>query len=628
MDTGGYKRKISAIWSADVAGYSRLMGDDEEATVRTIVAYRSVMAHLIGRHRGRVVDSPGDNLLAEFASVVDALRCAWDVQQELVGRNAELPEKRRMNFRIGINLGDVIEEAGRLYGDGVNVAARLESLAEPGGINLSGSAYDQVKQKLPYGFEFIGEQQVKNIRDPVRAYRVLMGSATPGGGIRIESRERKYPRIVRFLLLGAAFVMLAVGLHFWADMRARFLSGRQTADGAAHQISHGASIAVLPFKNLSGDPDQEYFSDGITNDIITDLSRFRELLVIAADTVFTYKAKTVDIKTVGQELGVRYVLEGSVQKINNTVRINAQLIDASRGTHIWAERYERDYKDIFTVQGDIVQAIVGRLAAQTFKYEQARAMRKAPQDLQAYDYLLQGWAQYQRRTRASNILAGEMFAKALALDPHYAAAHVGLGWVDFAKVSFGWTEFTQKTLDSAFAHGREALELDASDALAHTLLCNVYTLQSQYDLAIREGEQAIELNPNDAATYSQLGWVLLWAGQVDEAATALEMSLRLDSTSSRNAWLHLGMAYYLKGKYEKALEALEKGVIQRPDFPGYYIVLAATYARLGRNGEAARAADKVRRLDPFFEIKSFGSAFRKPAHREAFIAGLREAGLK
>ena len=628
MSTERYTRKISAIWSADVAGYSRLMGDDEETTVRTIVAYRNVMADLIGRHRGRVVDSPGDNLLAEFASVVDAVRCAWDVQQELAGRNAELPEKRRMDFRIGINLGDVIEEAGRLYGDGVNVAARLESLAEPGGINLSGSAYEQVKQKVPHRFEFIGEQQVKNIQDPVRAYRVVMGSATPDGGIRIESRERKYPRIVRLLLLAAGFVVLAVGFYLWADLRGRSLSGRPTADGAGRHMSQGASIAVLPFKNLSGDPEQEYFSDGITNDIITDLSRFRELLVIAGNTVFTYKGRTVEIKTVGQELGVRYALEGSVQKVNNTVRINAQLIDASRGTHIWAHRYERDYKDIFTLQGDIVQAIVAKLAVQTFKYEQARAMRKEPQDLQAYDYLLRGWAHYQRRTRASNIMAGEMFAKAVALDPRYAAAHVGLGWVDFAKVSFGWTEFAQKTLDSAFAHGRDALELDASNALAHALLCNVYTLQGQYDLAIREGEQAIELNPNDASTYSQLGWVLLWAGQVDEAVTALDMSLRLDSTSREQAWLHLGMAYYLKGQYGKALDALEKGVIQKPDFAGFHIALAATYARLGRNEEATREADTVRRLDPFFEIESFGSAFRTPAHREAFVVGLRQAGLK
>jgi adenylate cyclase len=628
MDTGRYKRKISAIWSADVAGYSRLMGEDEEATVRTIVAYRSVIADLIGRHRGRVVDSPGDNLLAEFASVVDALRCAWDVQQELAGRNAELPEKRRMDFRIGINLGDVIEEAGRLYGDGVNVAARLESLAEPGGINLSGSAYDQVKQKVPYRFEFIGEQQVKNIRDPVRAYRVVMDPATPMGDIRVESRERKHPGIGRLLLPAAGLVVLVVGFYLWANLRARSPSERPTTDVAGRQMSQGASIAVLPFQNLSGDPEQEYFSDGITNDIITDLSRFRDLLVIASNTVFTYKGKTVDVKTVGKELRVRYVLEGSVQKIKNSVRINAQLIDASNGTHIWADRYERDYKDIFTLQGDIVQAIVAKLAVQTFKYEQARAMRKKPRDLHAYDYLLRGWADYQRRTRASNIQAGEMFAKAVALDPRYAAAHAGLGWVDLAKVSLGWTEFTQKTLDSAFAHGREALELDASNASAHALLCNVYALQGQYDLAIREGEQAIELNPNDASTYSQLGWVLLWAGQVDEAVAALEMSLRLDSTSSRNAWLHLGMAYYLKGEYRKALDTLEKGVIKSPNFAGYYIALAATYARLDRNEEAARAADTLRRLDPFFSIESFGSAFRKPAHREAFVVGLRQAGLQ
>ncbi len=628
MNTGSFNRKISAIFSADVKGYSRLMGDDEEATVGTITAYREVIAGLIDRHRGRVVDSPGDNLLAEFASVVDALRCAWDVQQELAGRNAQLAENRRMRFRIGINLGDVIEEEGRLYGDGVNVAARLESLAQPGGINISGTAYDQVKNKLPYRFDYTGEQQVKNIADPVRTYRVVMDPQAPGAAVRTESKRRSLPRGGRLAMIAIGIIVLSVGFYFWVDMHARSLSDRSPKGPVPEQISQRASIAVLPFKNLSGDPQQEYFSDGITNDIITDLSRFGQLLVIASNTVFTYKGKTVGIRTVGQELGVRYILEGSVQKVEDRVRINAQLIDAADGTHIWAERYERGFQDIFRLQGDIVQAIVTTLAINITQSERTRAMRKRPQDLQAYDYLLRGWAHYHRRTRASNFLAEEMFAKAAELDPLYSSAYVGLGWVEYSRVGYGWTEFPQKALESAFSFGRKALELDAANASAHTLLCNVYTFQNQYDLAIREAEQALEINPNDAYTLSQLGWALLWAGRVDQAVTALEKSLRLDSTSVRNAWLHLGTAYYLKGQYAKALEILEKGVVKRPEFVGYYLLLAATYARLGRTDEAARAADTVRRLDPFFEVESFGTAFRTPAHREAIIAGLRKAGLK
>ena len=629
MNTKSYHRKISAIWSADVTGYSRLMGDDEEETVHTLTQYRSIMSDLIGKHRGRVVDSPGDNLLAEFSSMVDALRCAWDVQQELAKRNAELTENRRMVFRIGINLGDVIEEKGELYGDGVNVAARLESLAEPGGIHISGAVYDQVKNKLPFQFEYAGEQTVKNIQDPVRTYRVVMDSTLPAGRIQTQSKSRKQSRAGMILLSAAFIAVLGAGFYFWVDMHGRSLSRRPPASGTADQLfSQKASIAVLPFKNLSGDPEQEYFSDGITNDIITDLSRFRDLLVIASNSVFLFKGKTVDIKAVGQELGVRYVLEGSVQKAGGSLRINAQLIDASNGTHIWAERYKREYIDIFKLQGDLVQAIVAKLAIKTFQYEQARAMRKKPQDLQAYDYLLRGYAYYHQRTRAAYTRAREMFSKALELDAFYAASYVGLGQLEYGKVAYGWTEFPGKTLANAFKYGQKALELDESNASAHSLLSSIYTFQNKYDLAIKEAERAIELNPNDSGSYNELGWALLWSGRLDEAIAALEMSLRLDSSSPRNIWWHLGIAYYLKERYEKALNILSAGLIKRPNFVGYHIALAATYARLGRPQEAARAAADVRRLDPFFEIASFGTGFRQPAHREAIVAGLREAGLK
>jgi adenylate cyclase len=629
MNPGSYKRKISAIWSADVAGYSRLMGDDEEKTIQTLTQYRQVMSELIGQHRGRVVDSPGDNLLAEFSSVVEALRCAWDVQLELANRNARLHENRRMFFRIGINLGDVIEEQGELYGDGVNVAARLESLAEAGGIQLSGTVYDQVKNKLPFQFEYSGEQQVKNIQDPVRAYRVVMGSELLSGRIQNRAKRRKLSRAGKFVLLTVAIAVLGLGFYYWVDLHGRLLSGNPSAGSAPlDTLSQRASIAVLPFKNLSGDSEQEYFSDGITNDIITDLSRFRNLLVIASNTVFQYKGQTVNIINVGQELGVRYILEGSVQKADDSVRINAQLINAANGAHVWAERYHREYRDIFKLQGDIVQAIVAKLAIKTFQNEQARAMRKKPQDLQAYDYLLRGYAYYHQRTRAAYSMAREMFAKAVELDPYYADAYVGSGSLEYEKVGYGWTEFPDKALANAFAFGQKALELDESNAAAHSLLSSVYTFQNKLDLAIKQAERAIELNPNDSGSYNELGWALLWSGRLDDAVAALQMSLRLDSSSPRNIWWHLGIAYYLKQRYDKALNILEEGLIKRPNFSGYHIALAATYARLGRPEEAARAAADVRRLDPFFEVESFGTGFRQPAHREAIVAGLRAAGLK
>jgi adenylate cyclase len=623
-----YKRKISAILSADVAGYGRLMGDDEDATVRTLTGYRNVISDLVRQHHGRVIDSPGDNLLAEFSSVVDALRCGWDVQMEIDTRNSELRENRRMNYRIGINLGDVIEEDGRIYGDGVNVAARLESLAEAGGINISGSAYDQVKNKLSYRFEYQGEQPVKNIKDPVRIYRVEMTPEAAGKRRHTKKADAKQPVFVKILLLVAAVAILSAGLAVWLFLHTRSLSRSHITDAPGHQLADKASIAVLPFKNLSENREQEYFSDGITNDIITDLSRFRYLLVISGNTTFTYKGKSVSAVAVGRELNVRYVLEGSVQKAGDTVRINAQLIDTSTGAHVWAERYERDYEDIFKLQGDLVQAIVARLAIKTLEFEQARAMRKKPQDLKAYDYLLRGWAHYNRRTRVSNTKAGEMFSKAVTIDPHYSAAYAGLGWVDNAKAAYGWTEFPDKALANAYALGRKALDLDESNANAHSLLANVYAFQNQYELAIREAERAIELNPNDSYSYAELGFVLLWSGRVDEAISALENSLRLDTNSPQNPWWHLGMAYYLKGRYKEALNILEEGVIIRPDFVGYHITLAATYARLGRLEEAARAADTVRRLDPFFQIDTYGTAFRNPTHRDIIVEGLRKAGLK
>ncbi len=624
MNSTGFKRKISAIFNADVAGYSRLMGDDEDATVEMLTRYRSIMIKLIEAHRGRVVDSPGDNLLAEFSSVVEALRCGWNVQNELADHNADLPSERRMAFRIGINLGDVIEDDGRLYGDAINVASRLESLAQAGGICLSGAAYDQVKNKLPYTYSYQGEHRVKNIKDPVRVYRVNMSMQASGKAAPVKKPIPRKISWAKAAILGVGIVAFIAGLWLWGVWHAP-----GPPAGVTDPAFKGrASIAILPLKNLSGDPGQEYFSDGITNDIITDLSKFRYLTVISGNTTFTYKDKNVSADSVGRDLGVRYVLEGSVQKAEDNVRINTRLIDAANGAHIWAERYERRFKDIFRLQGEIVQAIVTRLALKTLKTEQERAMVKAPQDLQAYDYLLRGWAHHHLRTRESNRKAAAMFTKAIELDPRYSEAYTGLGALEIAKVSYGWTEFTQKALSKALASGRKALELDDGNASAHSMLAEVYAFQNQYPLAISSCERAIELNPNDANSYHILGFVLLWSGLTDEAIDALETVLRLDSGTRSNTWMHLGLAYYLKGQYTKALGALETGVIRRPDFAGYHLALAATYGRMGRDTDAAQAAEAALRLDPFFEADTYGTVFRNLEDKKAIVEGLRMAGLK
>jgi adenylate cyclase len=626
VDNSG-KRKLAAILSADAKDYSRLMDHDEESTVHTLTRYRKVMSDLVRQHRGRVVDSPGDNLLAEFSSVVDAMRCAWDVQQELSIRNAELAEDRRMHFRIGINLGDVIEEKGRLYGEGVNVAARLEGLAAPGGIHISGTAYDQVKNKLPYQFEFTGEQQVKNIRDPVRAYRVVIGSQAPTSGFSLEPKRRKLPPVGRLLLFATGIVVLATGFYFWVDMHVRSLSDKPQTDVTSRQMSQKPSIAVLPFKNLSNDHQQEYFSDGITNDIITELSKFRDLIVIASNTVFTYKGKPVKVKEVGRELDVRYVLEGSTQKSADRVRINAQLIDADTEQHVWAQRYDRQLKDIFSVQDDIVHTITGTLAVKVNVAERKRVKHKDTANLAAYDYVLRGREHFSRITRSSNAKARQMFQKAIELDPNYATAYVYLGRTYTTAVSYGWTEFAGPAIQQAHDLAQKALSIEES-AAAHALLGIVYRYRHQFDLAASEMDKAIALNPNDAESHATRGAVLNYLGHTDEAIQAIQAAQRFDPNMFPRHFMHLGLAYYLNGRYADSIRILEHSIGRYPREVFLHIALAAAYAQAGRSEDAGREVQTVMKLYPFFEIDSYGRAFSKPLHRQALVEGLRKAGLK
>jgi adenylate cyclase len=530
-----------------------------------------------------------------------------------------------MAFRIGVNVGDVIEEKDRIYGDGVNIAARVEALAEAGGICITGRAYDQVKNKLEFGYQHLGEHSVKNIPEPVRVYKVLMEPEAAG---KVLGEKRKTRR---WLTLSAAIVLVIgigglAGWYLYLKQYKRI--DPASLDRMAYTLPDKPSIAVLPFNNLSDDPEQEYFSDGITNDLIAALSRFGDLLVIASNTVFTYKGKAVDVKEVGHELGVRYVLEGSVQKAGDKVRINAQLIEATSGHHLWAEHFDRDLKDLFTLQDEIVQILVARLAVKITTTEQALAMRKDTENMDAYDYFQRGRAYYSHNTRSDNLLARQMFKKAIELDPSYASSYAALGWTYNVAVGYGWTEFPTKAHQRALDLAQQAMRFDESNASAHSLAGSVYTFRAQYNLAINELQQAININPNDADSYSTIGWILLWSGKVDEAILNLEKALRLDSSSERNAPWHLGMAYYLKGRYQDAQAALERGVIQRPNFVGYHIGLAATFAQLSHHADAKRSAEKVLQLNPFFEVGNWGTAFRNPADRDKIIEGLRKAGLK
>jgi adenylate cyclase len=626
MSDKGLNRKLTAILSADVKGYSRLMGEDEDFTVATLTAYRKTMTALIDQHRGRVVDSPGDNLLAEFASAVNAVRCAVEIQTELEAKNAELPENRRMEFRIGINLGDVIEEGERIYGDGVNIASRVEGLAQAGGVCIARTVYDQVKNKLPLRYKYLGEHTVKNIAEPVQIYRILIA---PKAGDKVVAKRKISARNWQKSTLAAIVVLLAGAVTFavW-----HYRSGRPSKvtleDKITTPLSAKPSIAVLPFTNLSGDAEQEYFSDGLTNDIITDLSKFRELFVIASNTVFTYKSKPVKIKDLAGELNVRYLLEGSVQKTGAKVRINAQLIDTASEHHLWAERYDRDLKDLFAVQDEIVQTIVSTLAVKIDAVERTRVMHKDTDSLEAYDYVLRGREYFSQTTRSANSKARQMFESAIELDPRYAMAYVGLSRYYMNNIDYGWTEFPARALKQAYNFAHNALSLDDSNDYAHTLLGEVYAYRRQYDLAISELQRAIQLNPNNAYSHGVLGTNLLWSGKPDEAIPALESALRFDPNIGATPYMLLGLAYYLTEPYDHAIRTLEKGLGRQPDFPGTYIALAAVYAQSGQSEEAMQAAATVRRLQPFFEVDSYGTIFRNPDDRAKIVDGLRKAGLK
>ncbi len=472
----------------------------------------------------------------------------------------------------------------------------------------------------------MGEQQVKNIAEPVKAYHSQLKPgavlSTPSASPKIRRRRQ------RLIMVSAAVAVLIIGTSVIAWL-APWQPTTEPASGerVALPLPDKPSIAVLPFTNLSDDPKQGYFSDGITNDIITDLSKFRSLFVIASNSVFVYKGKPVKVQDVSRELGVRYVLEGSVQRASGTVRVNAQLIDATTGHHLWAERYDRDLKDLFALQDEIVQTIVTALAVKVDAVERERAMRKDTDSLEAYDYALRGWEYLARTTRSTNMEARQMFQRAIELDPRYASAYVGLGWTYRKAMGHGWTEFPGQALEQAHDLAQKALSLEES-ASAYRLLGYVYLPRRQYDLARRALERAIELNPNDWDSLSILGSVMLYTGRPDEAIQTYETTLRFNPAMEVDRLFELGLAYYLEMRYDDAIRTLEQGVGRNPNHPFLHIALAAAYAQAGHLEGAARATAAVRRLYPFFEVASFGTRFSNPADRASIAQGLRKAGLK
>jgi len=626
MANQDFKRKLTAILSADVKGYSRLMGEDEEATVRTITAHRKVITSVIEKYRGRVVDSPGDNILAEFVSVVDAAQSAVEIQEVIRAKNAELPEERRMEFRIGINLGDVIQEGERIYGDGVNIAARVEGLADPGGICISGSAYEQIENKLALGYDYIGEHTVKNIVKPIRVYRVPTGPETLQ---KVPEEKKPAPSWQKAALaVVIALLLVAGGVAIWKSYRPS-TSPMEVAsvEKMAFPLPDKPSIAVLPFNNLSGDPEQEYFSDGLTEEIISALSRVPKLFVIARNSTFTYKGKPVRVQQVSEELGVRYVLEGSVKKAGDEIRITAQLIDALSGHHLWAGRYDRNLSDLFAVQDEITKEIITAMQVKLTEGEQARAAAKGTNNLEAYLKYLQAKEYANVLNIESNALARQSAEEAIALDPEYAMAYKVLGRTHIVDVWFG----TSKSPKESMAKGRElvqkAIVLDDTYAEAYALLGFLYVMVQQDDKAIALGEKAVALNPNSADAHFRLGKILTLAdNRYEESIPEYKKAIRLNPIPPNIYLYSLGLSYAGLEQYEEGIAWCEKAVRQEPDSLFARIMMTAVYSWSGRDEEARVEAAEVLRIQPKYTVKK--GRYKKDEDGERFVVALRKAGLK
>jgi TolB-like protein/class 3 adenylate cyclase len=581
------ERRLAAILAADVAGYSRLMGTDEEGTLRQLKVHRKELVDpKITEHRGHIVKTTGDGMLVEFVSVVDAVRCAVDIQRGMVERNVEVPADKRIEFRVGINVGDIISDDNDIYGDGVNVAARLEALADPGGIIVSRTVHDQVRDKLSFGFEDMGEQTVKNIARPIGVHRVQIS-------------ELAAPAV--------------------------------TKSGVVTSFSR-PSIAVLPFVNMSGDPEQEYFADGIVEEIITALSHLRWLAVIARNSSFTYKGRNVDVKQVGRELGVRYVLEGSVRKSGNRLRITGQLIDASTGTHLWADRFDGEIKDIFELQDQITASVVSTIAPKLEQAEIERARRKPTENLDAYDYFLRGMASLHQMTKESSDEALRLFYRSIELDSEFASAYGMAAWCFVFRKANGWMGDRAQEIAEAARLARRAVDLGTDDAVAlsgggYALVFVVHDI----DGGAAYIDRALTLNPNLTWALHSGGWTKAFLGEPDAGIAQLTHAMSLSPLDpfSFRAQSGIAFAHFLAGRYDEASSWAEKALRQRSNFLPALRDLAAANALAGRLPEARKAMAHLRELDPTMRVSTVKNwvPFRRPDDLAKLEEGLRKAGL-
>jgi len=587
-DPMAVNRRLVAVFAADVEGYSRLMGADEVGTLRGLTERRAILDKLIGEHRGRIANTAGDSVLAEFGSAVDAVQCAVEAQAALAEANSGLAPDRRISFRIGIHIGDVMVRAGDLFGDGVNIAARLQSIAKPGGVCISGATYDQVRKVLPMTFVDLGVQQVKNIQEQISAYKV---------GASGETREAAPARVVE------------------AE--------------SPPPLPDKPSIAVLPFQNMSGDPEQEYFADGMVEEITTALSRFKWLFVIARNSSFTFKGKAVDITEVGRKLGVRYVLEGSVRKAAGKVRITGQLIDAATGAHIWAARFERDLTDIFALQDEVTVAVVSAIQPKLLRTEIAMATRRRPENLTAYDLFLRAMQQFYLSTREGLAETIRLTHRALELDPRFGLVAALAGTCHMQNVLWGYAVDPEFERKEAVRLLRLALSVDDSDpdTLARAGIISAYMVGDS-ESEIEMADRAVALNPNLNLAWTARGWVYKIAGQPKEAVQSFERGIRMSPVDPalHLPFIGIGLALIELGRFDEAIVAGKTALRQNPSFPVAYRCLASAFAHLGRYAEAREAAARLLELDPAFTISSW-IARGGQSNSKLQIEGLRKAGL-
>ncbi len=634
MNNNEVTRKLSAILSADVQGYSRLMGDNEIETVKTITEYRKTVISLVKQYKGRVVDAPGDNVLAEFASVVDAVQCAVEIQNVLKVKNEDLPENRRMIFRIGVNLGDIIQEGDRIYGDGVNIAARIEGLADGGGICISGTAYDQIENKLALGYNFIGEHSVKNIAKPVRVYKVPM---IPGDREEVKEKavvtQKKPPWTALAIILA---LILAAGTFWYFYLRpaatpVETASKKATTTAPSKAtppaLSEKPSVAVLPFDNMSENKQLGFFADGLTENIITGISKNPGLFVIARNSSFTYKGKPVKIQQVAKELGVQYVLEGSVQKAGDKVRITAQLIDAATGKHLWAEKYDRDIKDMFAIQDEITLKLMKTLNVELTGGGSAVIWHGNTNNLSAFEKYTEGMEYF---AKGDVRRAAPLFQEAIALDPNYSTPYTMLGWINMFGVWLGLTPSPEKALAQASQLAQKAISLNASSGYGRSLLAKVYMTERRFDEAIAEGKKAVAVDPNSYPAHIWLGCIYSFAGEPEEGLQWINKAFRMNPKPDGVFFITLAMTYNILGQYDKAIEIYKKILQVNPNELLALIGLTEGYSLSGRIEEARKTAKEVLRIHPGFSAEYYVKAmsYKKKEDNDRFLNALHQAGLK